>query len=68
MISKIRNHNESSFDMMANSKESEYHVMHFFFLLVIIQQQGLLYKINKNTDIKTKTETSLLDFMPRQFI
>ena len=40
-------------------------MMNLFFLLVIIQQQGLLNKINKNSDIKNKASASLLDFMPR---
>ena len=31
MISETRNHDESSFDLMANSKESEYHIMYFLF-------------------------------------
>ena len=65
MILEICDYNESSFDTIANNKESESHMMNLFFLLVIIQQQGLLNKINKNSDIKNKASTSLLDFMPR---
>ena len=65
MILEICDYNESSFDTIANNKESESHMMNLFFLLVIIQQQGLLNKINKNLDIKNKASTSLLDFMPR---
>jgi hypothetical protein len=31
MISETRNHDESSFDLMSNSKESEDHIMYFLF-------------------------------------
>ena len=47
MISETRNHDESSFDLMANSKESEYNIMYFFFLWIMMQKQGLLNKIIK---------------------
>ena len=48
MISEICVSNENSFYTIANNKESESHTMSLFFLLVIMQQQGVLNKIKKN--------------------
>jgi hypothetical protein len=62
MILETCNYDEC-YNMVVNSGDSESCITYFFFFAAIIQQQKLIIKINKNLDIKNKTNVSLLDFL-----
>ncbi len=62
MILEICNYNECCNEII-NREDPQSSITYYFFLAALQQQQKLIHRIDKNFNIKSKIDSSLLDFM-----